>query len=180
MDTISGWHGDHMRFTRLLDSLEHEMTAFDAGEEPNYELMRDVLYYLHHFADRNHHPREDAAFERLALRDPGFRVRVNRLRQEHRALALSGKSLLKLLEEKVEGAGTDPAIIEAAAALYLGYFRHHLDAEEDEVLPRAAKILTPEDWAAVAAVLPAIPDPLSGEDVTARYRSLREWVRQRA
>ena len=67
------------------ESLEQQMTAFHAGRDPDYELLRDVVYYLHHYADRYHHPRET---------------------------------------------------VEAAAATYLLYYRHHLAVEEGEILPR--------------------------------------------
>jgi hypothetical protein len=62
--------------------------------------------------------------------------------------------------------------VEAAAATYLVYYRHHLAAEEQEVIPRAVQLLTRSDWAAVAAV-PAGADPLFGEESEARYRELR-------
>ena len=39
-----------------------------------------------------------------------------------------------------------------------------------------AELLTPQDWAAVAAAVPAGPDPLFGEDIEARYRKLRRHI----
>ena len=56
------------------------------------------------------------------------------------------------------------------------YYRHHLAAEEEHVVPRAGEVLTPEDWAAVAAAAPASPDPLFGDDSEARYRELRRQI----
>ena len=58
-DPVALWHREHLRFARLLDFLERQMKAFHAGQHPHYELMRDAVYYLHHFADRFHHPREE-------------------------------------------------------------------------------------------------------------------------
>ena len=43
-------------------------------------------------------------------------------------------------------------------------------------MPRAAQLLTQEDWAAVAATVPATPDPLFGDDVEARFRELRRQI----
>ena len=180
MDPIGAWHGDHMRFMRLLDFLERQMAAFHEGKDPNYELMRDVVHYLHHFADRLHHPREDVAFERLARRNPKFQVQVNRLMQEHRAIATSGEALLNYLEDILEDAILERTTVEAAAALYLVYFRHHLASEENEVLPMAAKLLTPEDWADVAAAASDLADPLFGDDVAARYHELRDAISREA
>ena len=43
-------------------------------------------------------------------------------------------------------------------------------------MPRAAELLTEEDWAAVAATVPPGPDPLFGDDVEARFRELRRQI----
>ncbi len=36
-------------------------------------------------------------------------------------------------------------------------------------MPRAAQLLTQEDWAAITAAVPASPDPLFGENVEERF-----------
>ena len=174
------WHSEHLRFARLLDFLEQEMTAFHLGDHPRYELMRDAVYYLHHFADRYHHPREDAPFARIAEREPDVRLTINRLLQEHRVIGMTGDTLLKLLADILEDAVIKRAEVEAAAATYLVYYRHHLATEEAQILPLAARILTPDDWAAVAAAVPAGPDPLFGDDIGARYRDLRRQIMREA
>jgi hemerythrin-like domain-containing protein len=85
-----------------------------------------------------------------------------------------------LLGDILEDVVIPRATVEAAAATYLLYFRHHLATEEAEVLPRAARLLKPEDWAAVAAAVPAAPDPLFGDDVGERYRELRKRLKPAA
>lgn len=176
VNPVSAWHDDHMRFARLLDFLQQQMTVFHAGERPNYELIRDAVFYLRHFADYFHHPREDVAFRRLAECDPGLRVTINRLLQEHRVIGVAGEALLKLLEDILEDAVIERATVEAAAATYLVYYRHHLATEETDVLPRAAQLLRPEDWAAVAAAVPIAADPWFGDDIAARYRELSAQI----
>lgn len=180
VDQIRAWHSEHMRFKRLLDFLERQMVEFHAGRHPNYELMRDVVHYLHHFADRIHHPREDVAFALLEKRDPEFQIYLNQLLQQHRVIAVAGEALLKHLEDILQDAIIERPTLEAAAALYLVYFRHHLASEENKALPHAAKVLMQEDWTAVAAAVSDIPDPLFGGDVAARYRELYEQITREA
>jgi len=55
-EPIAVWHAEHVRFGQLLDLLEKQVAVFHGGERVNYELMRDILYYLRHFPDRFHHP----------------------------------------------------------------------------------------------------------------------------
>ena len=173
---VALWHGEHLRFARMLDFLERQMAAFHAGQHPNYELMRDAVYYLHHFADRFHHPREDVAFACLAARDSTLKLAISRLLQEHRVINVTGDALLKHLDNILEDAVIERATVEAAAATYLVYYRHHLAMEETHILPLAERLLTPDDWAAVAAAIPAGPDPLFGDDIVARYRDLRTQI----
>ena len=175
-DLAALWHAEHVNFARLLDLLEKQVAAFHAGEQPNYDLMLDVVYYLRHYPDQVHHPQEDVAFARLLERDPTMRPQIDRLVQEHRVLAAAGETLLTHLDAVVADALEPRSTVEAAAATYLVYYRQHLAAEEKEVIPRAAELLTPKDWAAVAAAVTAKPDPFFGEDIEARFRKLRRQI----
>jgi hemerythrin-like domain-containing protein len=176
-DPLNEWHNEHVRFGRLLDLLDAQLAVFRAGEEPTYELMRDIVHYLRDFAGRFHHPREDAAFERLTRREPAMQTVVGRLLQEHRVIARAGEELLNRLNDIAEDVFVERAALEAAAGTYLVYYRHHLATEEADILPCAAQLLTPEDWAAVAAAVPAAgSDPLFGPDVDARHEELRRQV----
>lgn len=176
-DPIAEWHDEHVRFSRLLGLLGAQLAAFHAGDDPDYDLMRDIIFYLRHFADRFHHPREDVAFARLVEREPSMRVMVNRLLQEHRVIALAGEELLRKLDDIAADVVTERAEVEAAAATYLVYYRHHLATEEAEIVPRAAELLAPDDWSAVAAAVPAGSDPLFGNDVEARYEELSRQIK---
>lgn len=175
-DPLALWHADHVDFSRLLDLLEAQVAAFHAGERPSYELMSDIVDYLRQYADRFHHPREEVAFARLVERDPEMRLPVNRLLQEHRVIARAGDELLDRLEEIRDDVMTIRANVEAAAATYLVYYRHHLAAEESKVMPRAAELLTRDDWAAAKEAAPVGPDPLCGADFEVRYRELRKYI----
>lgn len=177
---VAIWHAEHVRFASLLDFFEQQMIGFHEGNDPDYELMRDIVHYLHNYADRYHHPREDAAFHCLVKRSPGLRPAVLMLLQEHRVLAAVGETLLHYLEDILADTVIERETVEAAAATYLVYYRHHLTMEEREILPRADQILEAEDWAAVAAAVAAVPDPLYGDNVSAAYRALRKRITAQA
>ena len=176
LEPLAVWHAEHVNFARLLDLLETQITAFHRGERPDYDLMGDIVYYLRSYSDCVHHPREDIAFARLAQREREMEMVTNRLKQEHRVIATAGENLSKRLNEAAGDVMSPRAELEAVAATYLVYYRHHLDTEEREIMPRAAKLLTQEDWATVAATVPATPDPLFGDDVEARFKELRKQI----
>ena len=176
MDPIALWHAEHQDFSRLLDLLDREVAVFHDGGQPNYGLMTDIVQYLRHFPDQLHHAREDAAFACLVKRDPSLGPVAEALIREHKVIAEAGETLLEYLNEIVGEAVLRRKAVEAAAALYANYYRMHIDREEAEILSRAAKLLTQEDWAIVAAAVPDKVDPLFGEACNTRYRELRREI----
>lgn len=176
IDPIRAWREEHAYFQRLLDVLHAEVDVFYAGESPNYQLMLDIITYLREYSDQYHHPREDEAFRRLARRAPDRQLPLARLIQEHQVIAHAGEKLRNLLEEAASDAMVSRTEIEVAAATYLVYYGNHIAKEEEEVLPRAAKELTEEDWVAVKDAAPAGHDPLFGRDPHARFKALRHRI----
>ena len=173
-EPLAIWHAEHVNFARLLDLLETQVAAFHRAERPNYDLMGDIVYYLRSFADRFHHPREDVTFARISERDPEMQLVINRLLQEHRVIATAGNELVSRLNDVAGDVMTPRHALEAAADTYLVYYRHHIATEERDILPRAARLLTREDSAAVAATPAA--DPLFGDRVEARFHELRRQI----
>jgi len=141
-DPIAAWHAEHVYFRQLLDLLHKQVDAFHTGERPNYELMLDIISYLKGYAAQFHHPREDVAFGRLAKHRPDLELVLARLGQEHRVIAHTGETLLKLLNGILGGAIVQRAEVEVAAATYLVYYGNHIAKEEDDILSRAAQALT--------------------------------------
>ena len=175
-DSSALWHAEHRHFARLLNLFEQQVAAFHADDRPNYELMLDIVSYLRYFPSRYHHPREDVAFARLVERDSAMKPVIDGLLQEHRVIAAAGTELLKYLEQVVDDVVVERALVEAAAATYLVYYRRHLAVEDRDVIPHAERLLTREDWEAVMAAFSAEPDPLFGEDSDMRYRELRRQI----
>lgn len=176
VNPISTWHTEHMYFKRLLDILHGQVDLFETGERPNYQLMLDIISYLRDYSDCYHHPREDVAFERLAVHCPQLTLTLTRLRQEHRVIANAGEALSRLLTSILDDSLVPRATVESAAATYLVYYGSHIAREEADVLTHAARALTAEDWEAVRNAVPTATDPLFGSDDGARYRELRRQI----
>ena len=175
-NAIAAWHAEHVYFRRLLDLLHKEIDVLATGERANYELMLDIISYLREYSDEYHHRREDVAFDILAKRCPDMELALARLRQEHQVIAHAGATLMKYLVAMLGEAIVSRAEMETAAATYLVYYGNHIAKEEEDVLPRAAKVLTQEDWAAVKAAAPTGRDPVFGDHPEERYRNLRRQI----
>jgi hemerythrin-like domain-containing protein len=171
-EVVDRWHTDHRNYAQLLDLIERQVDAFHAGKRPDFELLRLIVYYLRHYPDRFHHPREDVAFARIVERNPRLQLEIARRMQEHTVIAAAGEELLNCMDQIIAGVVIERATLERVAATYLVYYRYHLAAEERQVIPRAVELLTMADWLAVAAIATE-PDPLFGTDSQPRYEELR-------
>jgi hemerythrin-like domain-containing protein len=179
-DPIQAWHEEHVYFSRLLRLLQHEVDVFAGGEPPNYHLMLDIIAYLRDWGDQCHHPREDEAFRRIMKKRPEREVMIRRLMQEHRVVARAGEQLEYMLQEVEADAIMARAQVEVAAATYLVYYGNHIAKEEEDVLPLAAQILTPEDWKAVKEVQLPGNTAEGGVHTLERFRELRHRIEMEA
>jgi len=175
-DRISLWHAEHLNFVTLLDLFEAELDRFSRGKAPDYELMLDIMFYMTHYPDVLHHPKEDLAFARIAARNAAVQPLVEALGREHALLKREGDALVIALDDIVNGAITSRHHVEGPARAYIATFRRHIDAEEANVLPLAAGLLDPDDWAAIDGALQKLDDPLFGKPRDERYAALRRRI----
>src|SRR5678816_3461811 len=105
-DRIALWHAEHVNFATLLELGLEEIERFSRGKAPDYELMLDIMFYMTHYPDVLHHPKEDLAFARIAARDPSVRAVVDVLAHEHALLKREGDALVIALDDIVNGAIT--------------------------------------------------------------------------
>jgi hemerythrin-like domain-containing protein len=178
--TLQLWHIDHDNFGRLLNTLEDQIELLHTGGSPDYTLMLDIMYYMTHYPDALHHPKEDLVFARLRLRDRSLATTVDALTRQHAELHQLGDRLLRLLDASAEDSITPREVIAAAAKTYVAGFRAHMRTEECEMLPAAALLLEADDWAEIDTAMRNFEDPLFGSCTEGRYAGLREQIEREA
>lgn len=156
-------HDEHRSISAVLSGLRSlAQMARDGRLRPDFAVFRAMIYYIDAFPERLHHPKEDEhLFARLAARDPGARELIDALKAEH----VSGARLVRDLEQAAlafeqtwpEGAANFNAAVDA----YANFHWNHMRREEQEVIPRAEKALTAEDWAAIRAAFEGNDDPIA-------------------
>ena len=179
-DYIAKWNREHANYSRLLDLLEAQINLFHEAEQPNYELMLDIMYYLSHYSDEVHHPEEDVAFRRVMEKDNRLKTVVMDLMRQHQVIVESGKGLLQQLDAIVNGTIMTRQGLESLGRTYIFHLRSHMDLEETEVFPVASRILRAEDWIAVDAAIKSRKDPLFGDTVDKRYEALHQQIAREA
>ncbi len=178
-DHFARWRAEHINFAKLLDLLEAQLDRFHKGEAPNYSLMLDVMYYMTHYPDLFHHPKEDLAYARIREREERAAAVVDELMKQHIVLRESGEQLVQRLEGIVNGAGIlAREYVETPGRTYVEYFRRHMHKEETELFP--STVLRREDWAAIDAAMHDREDPLFGSNVERRYQAVRRQIANEA
>ena len=175
-DTLTLWHAEHVNFSRLLNLLESQLSVFHGGKSPDYELMLNIMFYMTHYSDVLHHPKEDLVFAKIKERDQRVAATVDELATQHAHLHKSGQELVRQLDGILNDAISSREIVEAVARDYVGTLRAHMRTEETEILPLAATLLSAHDWAAIHAAVEHFEDPLFGKHPEGRYFALHRQI----
>jgi len=163
---------DHRRLARLMSLLESLLDQFHAGEEPDYELMAELLEYMIDYSDQVHHPSEDLIFERLLEEsDQGHEV-LRRLMLQHESMTHLNRRFRESLEGIVHEEVLPREEVEQQGREVLAALREHMILEDTQAFPIAAKTLSAEDWADIEARAPNVEDPVFGRADPERFRAL--------
>ncbi len=176
IDTIVLLRAEHVNFAKLLDLLDEQLDLFHKDDSPNYELMLDIMFYMTHYPDLIHHPKEDLAFEKIKERNGNVRPAMEELMKEHVLMKESGQRLVADLDGIVNGSIVPRERIEGPGRTYVANFRSHMEKEETDLFPVAAKLLRPNDWSAIDAAIGPLEDPIFGKSAEKRYAAIREQI----
>jgi len=179
-DSIALWHAEHVNFATLLALLEGQLDLFHENKSPDYDTMLDIMFYMTHYPDVLHHPKEDLAFARIKERAADAGPTVDELTGQHALLKQSGDALVHALDDIVNGSITSREHVEVSARAYVSNFRRHMQTEETMIFPLAAKLLRARDWSAIDAAIRHLDDPLFGKNGEERYAALRRQIAREA
>jgi hemerythrin-like domain-containing protein len=170
---------EHRNIEKLLLVLERELSVFDRGERPDYEVIRAVIAYFQVHPELYHHPQEDLVFAKLKARDPAAAATIGDLAAEHR----SGAGQLRLVAQAVEGVLMDREVprrtVDGIIRDFIAHERRHMAMEERDFFPAAEGTLQAQDWAEITSARSAgQKDPLFSETVEQRFAALRRHIWQ--
>jgi hemerythrin-like domain-containing protein len=169
---------EHRNIEKLLLVLEQELSVFDRGERPDYEVVSAVISYFEVYPDAYHHPQEDIVFKKLQARDPTAAASIGDLAAAHR----SGAERLRRVARAVQSVLADQEVlrhtIDDIICDFIAHERRHIAMEERDFFPAAVKALLPQDWAEIASTLTNQKDPLFSETVEVRFDAVRTLISQ--
>ncbi|MFT4102610.1 MAG: hemerythrin domain-containing protein [Burkholderiaceae bacterium] len=174
---------EHRLLASVLILLDAQMAEIVEGNKvADFTLLATILCYIDAFPDRFHHPKEDrylfSALREAAARDGDQACidLIDRCSNEHRISTrlLSGlERCFIAFQARLPGATS--AFVDACAA-YTRYHLDHMQAEENELIPRAIASLTDAHWAEIAVAFDANEDPFRGAEPRRAYDRLRKRI----
>ena len=176
VEIIEALRHEHRNIEKLLQVLEQELSVFDHGDRPDYEVILAVIDYFRDYPDTCHHPKEDIIISRFKARDPVAAATIGDLESEHR----EGARRLRRVAEAVECVLSDQDLLRQTIHDIIRDFingeRQHMMSEEGVVFPAVVKALRPEDWADIALQLADRYGPPSQPDFEEQFSTLRRNI----
>ncbi len=177
--TVQIIRSEHSTLSAVLRSIGLLLTESRRhGIDPDFQVLRAMLFYIDEFPEKVHHTKESALlFPLLRERSAALAAVLDRLDRDHEA---SHRAVLDLQHEvlALEMMGEAPqakvrqADFEARMHAYIASYLDHMRLEETEVLPLAEKVLTEADWVAIDEAFMQNRDPLTHRQGDDSFRPL--------
>jgi len=176
-DILNDLREDHRNIGNMLDLLERESGRIREGEEPDFELIHDIMRYLTVYSDAVHHPKEDILYSAIKSERPDLADGLEQVEPEHQELARLGEALRNEIEAIDSGAAVMRDRIVADMSNYIALLRHHMDWEEGDLFNRAASLVDAEAAMFVEISRLNELDPVFGPEREHSFANLLENIK---
>ncbi|RPH40056.1 MAG: hemerythrin domain-containing protein [Burkholderiales bacterium] len=165
---------EHRALAGMLASLRTLVRDWSRrGAVPDLGVLRAMLFYIHAYPERLHHPKETGLlFAAMRAREAEVGDLLDRLDAEH---ARGDEAVMRLamgLIEVEQLGATRLASFADGVEHYVESYLRHMEIEERFVLPVAERILADDDWTRIDAAFAGNRDPLTGHPPEETFRTL--------
>jgi hemerythrin-like domain-containing protein len=176
-DVVGALYVEHQYVARLLEILEHQISAAASAEPLDRQASIVVMSYMTECPDAYHHPREDAMFARLAERDSSLVAQIAEIKRAHRTIGSSGKKLLAALQRLEDNSRVDEGRVISRMKDYVKALREHMSIEERDLFQRAREVLDERDLEEIDRAFARVIDPIFEAAVQDAYAAYSPLIR---
>ncbi len=169
---------DHRNLTVLIDMLDAEADRLKALEDPNYELLRDIMLYMTGYPDVVHHRKEDWVYAKMVGLRPAMQRDLTRIERDHAEIAKLGTKLLNDIEAIESGTVMRRFDVVEDARAYVNRQRDHMRWEDEKLFPLIDSLKAELDLSEASSNVPKTPDPVFGPKVDSGFRNLLDAIRK--
>ncbi|CAH0541252.1 hemerythrin domain-containing protein [Vibrio marisflavi] len=168
---------EHGYMVRLLAILRRKLSLLRQEKSINYSLIKEVVDYLANHSEKVHHPKEDILYNHYIAKYGS--VELENLVKEHEVLAKKTHDFMLLVEMILNDAVVPQEMFIEQLEDFLNCQKHHLDFEEQSILPAIENTFDEQDWVEVEKLWDVSEDdPVFGSNIADKYRQLADRVRQ--
>lgn len=158
---LSDLRTDHRNVTIMLNLLDREIAETGGLNEPDFELMRDIMLYMTVYSDAVHHPKEDLVYAALAAAGAEFAAGLENVESDHRDIGVLGQTLRHEIDAVLTGTAVARERVIEDTLDYIRLLRLHMSWEEEDLFLRADRLA--EDAASgLDLTYLDTPDPVFG------------------
>lgn len=177
--TMNELRADHRNMVMLLDLLDAESASLAAGNEPDYDLVYDIMTYMTEYPDAVHHPKEDLIYRHIRSSHPDIDDSLRQIEADHKALSLASSEIRRDIDSVAGDGPVDRMALAEALRKYSRDLRKHMYWEEKNLFELADSMQDDEEWATLLASHTAASDPLFGNHVKRRFNKLFNSIQRR-
>jgi hemerythrin-like domain-containing protein len=169
---LSELREDHRNMALVLNVLERTIETAASGEDPDFELIDEVMRYMTVYPDAVHHPKEDIVYAELKKQRPDLADGLDDVPEDHQQIAELGGKLRDDVEAIVAGAAVRREQFILDALKYVGQLRRHMIWEETDLFTRVDTMIGEDPHAVDVDEFLHIKDPVFELEVEAGFRRL--------
>ena len=125
-EIIEDLRQEHRNIEKLLRVLERELSVFDHGDRPDYEVVLAIIDYFKDYPNSCHHPKEDIIVEKFKARDPVAAATIGNLEAEHSESAKRLRRVAEVVERVLRGDDLLRQRIDDIIRDFINHERHDL------------------------------------------------------
>ena len=167
---------DHVNMGTILDLLQDCIDRAESGEDPDFELVDDVMHYMTIYPDAVHHPKEDIVYAELQSKRPDLGAGLEDVPEDHREIAELGLQLRNEVAAVVAGAALLREKFVADAQAYVTRLRNHMQWEEDDLFKRIDTMLADAGVSVDIEAGDYIRDPVFELEISSGFARLRSMI----
>jgi hemerythrin-like domain-containing protein len=168
---------DHKNMGLMLSLLEQESDRLYDGDDPDFELLRDIMHYMTVYPDAVHHPKEDRIYAELRAIRPDLSAGFKRITVDHRQIAELGIKLRDDIASINSSHFVQRKTIVADALRYVNMLRGHMQWEELDLFRRVEEMIVDGHKLIEAATYLQGCDPVFGPEVEQKFENLVKSMR---
>ena len=167
---------DHANMSIILDLLQDCVDRTLDGDDPDFELVDDVMHYMTIYPDAVHHPKEDIVYAELQAKRPDLAEGLEDVPEDHREIAELGLRLRNDVASVVAGSAMLREQFAADAQAYVTRLRNHMQWEEDDLFKRIDTMLAEEGMTTDISSEDYIRDPVFELEIASGFGRLRSAI----